>query len=96
MSTKNEDGNEELEQYGRRLCLRIDLVHVEKGETSEGVLRKVTSMCEEADLDILDAALDRAHCIGNKYVDNSKNVKVYLCVSLPSAINHDFIVRRKK
>ena len=96
MSTKNEDGNEELGQYGRRLYLRIDLVHVEKVETSEGVPKKVTSICEEADLDILDIVLDRAHCIGNKYGDNSKNVKAYLCVSQPSAINRDFIVRRKK
>ena len=40
LSTKNKDENEELEQYDRRSCLRIDGVPVEKSETSEGVLKK--------------------------------------------------------
>ena len=48
---------------------------LEKGETSEGVLKNVTSMCEEADLDIPDVAIYRAHRIGNQHVGNSKNVK---------------------
>ena len=51
-NTKNQDKNEKLEQYGCRLCLRIDGVPVQKGETSEGVLKKVTSICEKANLDI--------------------------------------------
>ena len=46
MSTKNEVKNEELEQYGHRLCLQIDRVPVEKGETIE-------TMCDEANLDNL-------------------------------------------
>ena len=75
LSTKNQHENEELEQFGRRLCLRIDGVLVEKGEASEGVLEKVTSMYEEADLDIPDVVIDRAYRIGNKYGDNSKNFK---------------------
>ena len=65
LSTKNQHENEELEQFGRRLCLRIDGVLVEKGEASEGVLEKVTSMYEEADLDIPDVVIDRAYRIGN-------------------------------
>ena len=48
---------------------------VGKGGTSKSVLRKVASKCEEADLDIPDVAIDRAHRIGNEYVDNSKNIK---------------------
>ena len=39
MSSKYQDENEELES---RLYLRIDGASVEKDETSEGVLRKVT------------------------------------------------------
>ena len=39
LSTKYQDENEELES---RLYLRIDGASVEKDETSEGVLRKVT------------------------------------------------------
>ena len=65
LNTKNKDEHEELEQYGCRLCLRIDGVPVEKGESSKGVLKKVTSVCEETNLDIADVAIDSAHRIGN-------------------------------
>ena len=50
---------------GHRLRIQIDRVLLEKGETSEGVLKKVTLMCEEADSDILDIAIDHTHRIGN-------------------------------
>ena len=39
------------------------------------VLKKVTSMYKEADLDILDVVIDRTYRMGNEYVDNLKNVK---------------------
>ena len=48
-----------------RLRIGIDIVLLEKGEKSEGVLKKVTLMCEEADLDIVDFVIDHTHCIGN-------------------------------
>ena len=38
---KLEDDSEELEQYGRRLCLRIEGVPSAEKETSEEVLEKV-------------------------------------------------------
>ena len=50
---------------GHRLRIQIDRVLLEKGETSEGVLKKVTLMCEEADPDILDIVIDHTHRIGN-------------------------------
>ena len=37
--------------------------------------QKVTSVCEEADLDIRDIVIDCAHRIGNEYVDNLTSVK---------------------
>ena len=61
-----------MEQYGRRLCLRIDGVPTEKNETSEEVFKKVTEMCKEAKLDIPEVVIDRAHRIGNEYENNSK------------------------
>ena len=36
-NTKNQVANEENEQYGRRLCLRIDGIPTEKKESSENV-----------------------------------------------------------
>ena len=41
LATKNQDQNEALEKNGRRLCLRIEWVPVEKGEACEGVLKKL-------------------------------------------------------
>ena len=71
--------NEELEHYGHWLCLQIDGVPVEKGETNEGVLKKDALMCEAAELDIQNVVIDCIHHIGNKYVNSSKKVK---CISI--------------
>ena len=64
---RNQKDNEELEQYGRRLCLRFEGVETEENETSEKVLEKVVSMCKEAGVDVPNETLDRAHRIGKDY-----------------------------
>ena len=56
--------NEENEQYGRRLCLRIDGIPPEKNETSEECLLKCKKLFNEMEIDIPDNVLDRAHRIG--------------------------------
>ena len=53
--------NEDLEQYGRRLCIRIEGIPTTDNETSEEVLRKVQSLINKAECDIPDVAIDRAH-----------------------------------
>ena len=50
---------EELEQYGRRLCVRIDAVPTVDNETSNEVLDKVKSLIKETYCDIPDVAIDR-------------------------------------
>ena len=71
---KNQEDVEELEQYDRRLCLRIDAVPTtEVKETTEGVLQKVMSLCSDVEIDILDMAYDRAHVIGKAYNDKGTN-----------------------
>ena len=40
--------NEELEQYGRRLCLRIEGVPPVENETSDDVLDEVKSLITES------------------------------------------------
>ena len=52
--------NEELEQYGRRLCIRVG-VPTTDNETLEEVLKKVQSLINEAE------------CIGNEYKDRKTN-----------------------
>ena len=54
LSTKSQDENEETEQYGRRLCLRVDRVPVDKCKRIYDVLKKAISMCWKADLYIPD------------------------------------------
>ena len=56
--------NEELEQYGRRLCIRIGGVPITDNETS---LKKVKSLINEAKCDIPDVAKHRARRISYSY-----------------------------
>ena len=61
---------DELEQYGRRLCLRITGVPTEENENSDKVLTKVKKLITESGVDIPDTTIDRAHRIGKR---NGKN-----------------------
>ena len=65
--TEMQQANEELKQYGRRLCIRIDGVPTVENKTSDEVLEKVKSLIKETSCDIPDVALDRAHRIGKGY-----------------------------
>ena len=60
---KLEDDSEELEQYGGRLCLRIEGVPSAEKETSEEVLEKNKCLISESGCDIPDAVIDRAESI---------------------------------
>ena len=70
---------EELEQYGRRLCIRVEGAPTTDNKTSEKVLKKVQSLINEAECNIPDVAIDRAHRIGNGYKDMKSNT---LCRSI--------------
>ena len=61
---------DELEQYGRRLCLRIDSVPKQNNEKAEDVFKFVKDLIEEIpDLEIPEVVIDRAHRIGPDYTD---------------------------
>ena len=62
---KNSIDTEEVEQYGRRLCLRIDGLPVDNNERSEDVLEKVKTKWVESGINIPDSVIDRAHRIGS-------------------------------
>ena len=62
-----QQANEELEQYGRRLCVRIDGVPTVDNETLDEVLDKVKSLINKTSCDIPDVVIDRAHQIGKCY-----------------------------
>ena len=65
LNVSNQNKHEELEQYGKRLCLRIDGVPTKTNKSSDDVLDSVKSLFKEA--------IDRAHSIGSRYLDASSN-----------------------
>ena len=69
----NQANNEKLEQYGRRLCLRIDGVPLETNETSEDVLDSVKNLFGLAEMNIPDRVVDSAHRIRRIYNDCVSN-----------------------
>ena len=74
LNISNQNNHEELEQYGRRLCLRTDSVYTKTNESSDDVLDSVKSLFKEAKIDSLESVIDRAHRIGSRYLDvSSKN-----------------------
>ena len=62
---------DELEQYGRRVCLRIEGVEHQANEKSEEVLEKVVNIIKESETEIPESVLDRVHRIGPRYTDNN-------------------------
>ena len=73
LNTSNQNNHEELEQYGRRLYLRIDGVPTKTKESSNEILDSVKFLFKEAKADILESVIDRAHKIGSRYLDASSN-----------------------
>ena len=67
LKSSYENKTEDLEQYGRRLCLRIEGIPAKENETSNNVLDIVKEKMAEAEVDIPDNVLDRAHRIGRPY-----------------------------
>ena len=62
--------NEELEQYGRRLCVRTDDVSAVDNETSDEVLDKVKSLIKETSCEtFLDSSISNE--------DERINIKSY-------------------
>ena len=68
--------NEELEQCGRRCCLRIEGVSSVENESSDDVLGKVKSLTKESGCEIPDVVIDRAHQISRGHKDKTRNVPV--------------------
>ena len=61
---------EELEQYGRRLCLCNQSTPAVDNETNEDVFNNVLDMCKKGNINTQEIDIDRAHRIGKPYVHN--------------------------
>ena len=73
LNISNQNNNEELEQYGSCLYLRIDGVPTKTSESSDDVSDSVKSLFQEAKVDISESVIDRAHRTGSRYLDASSN-----------------------
>ena len=72
----NQAERDDLEQYGRRLCLRFG--GIEKlDDSNSNCLEIVKNLWEEAGVNVPDPCIDRAHWIGKSYIDN-KTGKTYM------------------
>ena len=58
---------DDIEQYGRRLCLRVNDVPLTKDETSKEVEDKLKGEFISMGLNLPENAIDRTHRIGRKY-----------------------------
>ena len=66
---------DKLEQYGRRVYLRIECVEHQVNEKSQEVLEKVVNIIKESEAEIPESVLDIAHRIGSTYTDNDTRKK---------------------
>ena len=57
---------DDLEQYGRKLCLRILDVNGDDSEISDDVFDKCTELFDKLELDNSEAWVDRVHRMGKK------------------------------
>ena len=71
LNLDNQADNEELEQYGRRFCLRIGGILLKNNEISEDVLDSVKNLFELAKVNIPNMVVDRVHRIGRIYNDRA-------------------------
>ena len=76
---KVEHDRDDLEQYGRRLCVRLEDIPVEKDETADKVFSKAENMLKEACPNLSGDCIDRAHRIRRDYKCHKTN-KAYRSV----------------
>ena len=89
-------GVENQKQYGWRPYYRTDGVSVEKGETGDIILKKATTICNEAELGIPDDVIDGAHLVGNEYIYKFKNTNYKSIIMCLSSSNIKLVLLKEK
>ena len=87
---------EELEQYGRRCCLRIEGIPSVENESSDDVLGRVKSLFTESGSEIPEVVTDRAHRIGWGYKDKTRNVPCKSIIDRFSTFRHRTLLYRNR
>ena len=92
----NERKLDDLEQYGRRVCLRIDGVPFKEKETSQEVLEIVKEKVDESTANIPDTILDRAHRIGKQYIDRDSGIKIQSIIVRFTTFRHRTLLYKNR
>lgn len=67
---------DELDQYGRRMCLEVSNVPGDTGSFNEDVEKKVIFLCETNKVDLSPAEIDKCHRLGRYNPDFDKNRRI--------------------
>ena len=81
--------NEELEQYGRRLCLRI-------GASSDGILDKVKSLIMESERGTAYVIIDRVHRISKGHKAKTRKAPCKSIIVRFSRFRHMILFYRNR
>ena len=95
-NVNNQSRNEELEQYGRRLCLRIDGVPTVKDESSDDVLEFTKSLFKEVKIAVPDNVLDRTNRIGPSNTERITNKKCKNIIARFTTFRHRTLFYRER
>ena len=92
VSAKHDD----LEQYGRRVCLRVSGIKPTPHETSEDVLEKCIKSWEDCGIQIPDAVIDRAHRLGPPRFDKVTNNEYQSAIIKFTTFRHRTLIYNKR
>ena len=87
---------DDLGQYGRLVCVRIDDVTAESEETADSVCEKVGEFLREACPDIPVSCVDRAPRIGSEYKSYRNKKKCCIIVRFMSFRHRTMVYRNRK
>ena len=96
LNTDNQPHKEELEQYGRRLCLHVDGVPTVKDKLNDDVLEVTKSLFIEAKVAFPYNVLDHAHRIRPSYADRITNKKMQSIVVRFTTFRHRTLFYRAR
>ena len=93
---KLEHEHDDLEQYGCRLCVRLEDIPVEKDETADKVFSKAENILKEACPNLSGDCIDCTHRVGRDYKCHKIN-KTCRSVIVPfTSLKHRTLIYRNR
>ena len=96
ISIENHSKSDELEQFGRRLCLRVDVIPAISNESSDDVMNLTKSLFKEVKVSVPDNVLDCSHRIGPIYTERVSHKKCKSIIVKFSTSRHRTLIYKAK